>query len=175
MRIGIDIDGVCNNLVEEWIRYLNLKYSLDVKYTDIEEYYMRKYFPSLTEAEFYEPLFLDELWTQLIPTENSAKYLKKLIDDGHEVKLITATDVANMQVKVNWVLIHYPFFNKNNIWLVHDKQWINSDILLDDCIDNLLNGNYTGVCYSQPWNQEYSGLRVNSWKEFYNLIKSMNK
>ena len=175
MRIGIDIDCVCNNLVDNWIAYLNNKYDLTVKYNDITDYNIKLFYPMLTKDEIFEPLKDDNFWLELIPKSDSIIYLKKLIDDGHEIKLITATDVKSMPIKSKWVINHYPFLNKRDIYMVFDKSWINTDILLDDCIDNLKSDTYTGVCYSQPWNSKYDGLRVNNWIEFYNLINIITR
>ena len=171
MKIGIDIDCVCNNLVHEWLAYLNMKHNLNVKYEDITSYNMKQFFPMLSDEQIYEPLNIFSFWNSLQPIEDSAKYLKQLRNDGHTIKLITATDVNSMPVKCRWVSTYYPFINIKDIWMVHDKGWIDADILLDDCMDNLEKGNYLSVCFNQPWNQCYSGLRVNNWKEFYNLIK----
>ena len=170
MNIGIDIDCVCNNLVEEWLFRLNNKYNLNVKYDDITSYSISQFFPTLSQEQIYEPLNDNDMWNSLVPRQDSIKYIKQLQDDGHEIKLITATDVHFMPVKCKWILKHYPFINEKDIWMVFDKTWIKADILLDDCVANLQGSSYLGICYSQPWNTAYKGLRVNNWKEFYNII-----
>lgn len=175
MKIGIDIDCVLNDLVENWILYLNNKYNINIVYDDIFTYDMKTCLPKLSNEQIYEPLYLDEFWMSLSPREECNYYLNKLIEDGHDVKLITATVVESMPIKTEWILKHFPYLNKNDIWMVFDKNWINADILLDDYIKNLEGGSYIGVCYSQPWNKIYAGLRVNNWKEFYKLINEMRK
>lgn len=174
MKIGIDIDCVLNDLVEKWILYLNTKYDLNVTYDDITTYEMIKHFPELTIEQIYEPLYLTDFWESLVPRKDSIHYLKKLVDEGHTIKLITATVVENMQIKCDWILKYFPFINKNDIWMVFDKTWINTDILLDDNIDNLKGESYTPICYSQPWNKTFCGFRVNDWAEFYDMVNYMN-
>lgn len=173
MRIGIDIDCVCNNLVDEWLLRLNTKYNLNIKCEDITSYNIRPFFPTLTSEEIYEPLYDDNMWNSLIPIDESIKYMKQLKDDGHDIKLITATNVKSMPIKCNWILKHYPFMDEKDIWMVFDKSWISADVLLDDCMENLYGKNYLGICYAQPWNKTYTGLRVNNWKDFYNIIKNI--
>lgn len=175
MRIGIDIDCVCNNLVYEWIKRLNTTHELNIKYEDIKSYTIKKAFPMLTLEQIYKPFNDNNFWSSLLPVKDSVLYLKKLIDDGHDVKLITATDINYMLAKIDWVLKYYPYFNKNDVWMIFDKNWINADILLDDCIDNLEGGEYVAICYSQPWNENYTGLKVQNWKDFYKLVNIIDK
>lgn len=173
MRIGIDIDNVCNNLVEVWIKALNEKYSTDVKITDITSYNICNFFKGLSKLEIYSPLYDDKIFNRLSMKKDSDKYMKKLIDDGHEIKLITNTDYIIMPSKLKWVLHNYPFLKSTDIYVVCDKSWIDVSVLLDDCLDNL-NGNYVGVCYNYPWNKEYDGLKVDNWQDFYRLIHSLS-
>ena len=174
MKILIDLDCVCNNLVEEWILYLNNKYNLNVKYEDITNYDITLAFPTLTKEQIIEPLISQCLVDKYKPIKDSQKYLKRLYEDGHEIRFVTASHYECMKNKCEWMLKYYPFIKYTDIWMIHDKQWIDADVLLDDCIDNLVNGKYLGVCYSQPWNQTYNKkLTINNWKEFYNLIKQL--
>ena len=74
MKILIDIDCVCNNLVEEWILYLNNKYNLNVKYEDITNYDITLAFPTLTKKQIFEPLISQCLVDKYKPIKDSQKY-----------------------------------------------------------------------------------------------------
>lgn len=180
MKILCDLDNVLNDLTEVWIWWLNYKYNLTYTIEDLKEYDMRKTFTSLTESQIYEPLYDEIFWLRLSPQPDSKKYLKQLIDDGHEIFIATASHHKTVAIKVQWLLNYFPFVKTENIIIAHNKQMINGDILIDDWQDNIIGGNYHGILLDYPWNRDVDlshdvCIRRKSWQGIYNTINELNK
>lgn len=180
LTILIDIDDTIEYLCATWVEWLDKKYNLDVKYDDITEWNMRVFFPSLTEDQIYEPLHTDSFWGMIKPIPDAIPYVKKLIDDGHNVYLCTSTDYRNVKPKFELIIKRYfPYINWNQVIVAQNKQMINADILVDDGVHNLIGGNYFGILFTAPHNKscntDLHGLaRANNWQEVYNIITLYN-
>lgn len=176
--IAFDADGVLNNLIEKTVEKYNKIYNKNLLINDIKEYDIHKVLP-FEEAEKFCDLFLDKtIWDSLEPTKNSQWALKKLIDDGFDVYVATATHYINFPWKVKWFEEYFPFISYKNIICINNKGLLDVDILVDDCVDNLLSSTWSHrVLYNQPWNQNvhdecYLIHRVNNFNE---LIEVVNK
>lgn len=174
--ILIDIDDVLENLCETWVNWLNKRYDTDVKYNEITEWDMSKFFPNLTKGQVYAPLHNPKIWYRVKPKPGAVEYVKKLIDEGYNVYLCTTTDYRNVRPKFEGVIQkHFPYINWNQVIIASRKQMINADILIDDGVHNLENGNYTKILFTASHNVNYDAegngmYRANNWEEVYNLI-----
>jgi hypothetical protein len=66
----------------------------------------------------------------------------------------------------------FPVNGKNLFVGQKDKNSVTFDWHCDDHLETLISlTKGKAVCYNQPYNQEYKGLRVNNLKEFAELIK----
>lgn len=63
---------------------------------------------------------------------------------------------------------------------------IKLDVLIDDCVDNLVGGDYAGILFSYPWNEGYFDCpwdydyeplirKVNGWSEVPDVINNLNR
>lgn len=174
--ILIDIDDTIENLCETWVDWLNKQYGTSVKYNEITEWDMSKFFPNLTKEQVYEPLHNPKLWDYVQPKPGAVEYVKKLIDEGYNVYLCTTTDYRNVRPKFeNVIKKHFPYINWNQVIIASRKQMINADVLVDDGVHNLENGNYIKILVSASHNASYDAevngmYRVNNWEEIYKLI-----
>lgn len=109
----------------------------------------------------------------------AVEYVKKLIDEGYDVYLCTTTDYRNVRPKFeNVIQKHFPYINWNQVIIASRKQMINADVLVDDGVHNLENGNYIKILVSAPHNASYDAkgngmYRVDNWEEIYELIHSL--
>lgn len=172
--ILVDMDDTMEDLQRCWVTYLNSKYDLHVDATNITNWEMPPYFPSLTEEQVYEVLVEEELWKTVTPIEGSITCLQKLIEEGFTVRVCTASSPTSYALKMKHVMKRYfPFINtRTQCICIHDKQMIKADILLDDNPNNLIGGSYKGVLFSRRTNvnADYP-IRVNSWDEFYEYVQ----
>ena len=114
LTILIDMDDTMVDLMSAWIQRLNKQYGLSIKNSDICVWDLMQIFTTLTKEQIYAPLHDASLWDELKPIEGSAKYIKKLMDDGHEVYIVTSA--------------HYKTFQPNEIDYMLEKG-INGNIL----------------------------------------------
>lgn len=180
MVILIDADGVLENLTQEWVLYLNEKYKTSVKYEDVREWDMTLSFPGLTREQVYGAELEPELYQRLKPMKNAPEYVKKLIDEGHTVYVVTNTPYQIVKEKMENVIFKYfPYLSQKNIIITSEKQLISGDILIDDGVHNLLGGNYFKLLMSAPYNEHFDAekngmFRVNDWDDIMNVISEIS-
>lgn len=176
LTVLVDMDDTLENLCEVWIKCLNEKHGANVLIDDIKDWDMSKAFPSLERKKIYEPLYENELWERVTPLPDAVDYLKKLIDDGHKVVIVTASHQNTVALKLNNVLFKYfPFLTYHDVIITSQKQLINGDVLIDDAPHNLEGGGYKGILVSAPHNRSYNAeangfIRADNWKAIYKIV-----
>lgn len=173
------MDDVLENLCETWVSQLNKLFQLDVKMDDITEWDMSKAFPMLTKEEIYWPLGTEMLWKRVKPLPGAVHYLKKLIDDGHEVIVVTAATSKSTPLKLEEVLFKYfPFISMKNVIIATQKWLIRGDVMVDDGPHNLKDFFGESILFTQPHNRSFDNdaygiRRADNWDEVYKLIQKI--
>ena len=175
LRILVDFDEVLDNLLEKWVAYLNKKYNKDANFRDLKIWDLTGIFPTLTSEEVNRPLYDNALWESLSPRPDSVVYLKKMIDDGHDVLIVTSSVYQTIPAKMDWLFKHYPYLSWENVIISSRKQLLQADVMIDDGIHNLVGGNYLKLLYDCPNNRDYNAeengmIRVYSLKNAYEII-----
>lgn len=176
LTILVDMDDVLENLVERWVDTLNERYGTSVAYGDVTTWDIASIFPSLTKEQVFSPLYDDAFWQTLSTLPKSAENLRRLIDDGHTVRIVTASYYETLPSKMDWLFKHYPYLDWNDVIVAHDKKLICGDVLIDDAIHNLEGGKYEKILFSRPYNLGYdarsNGMnRVHGWDDIYEVIQ----
>lgn len=177
MKIGIDFDNILSNTTETYINLYNKITNSNYEMKDITDYNMSIFLP-INHKKIINDLWLNnELWDNIKPIEDSQKYIEMLSKE-HELYIITATNIENANIKYKWIRKNYPYINPKNFIVCNDKQMVNVNIMIDDCIDNLSNSTYKGVLLDYPWNQckclDNNIVRVYNWEQIYEVIKRGN-
>ena len=172
LTILVDMDDVLNNLIERWVEELNILSGTSVAYEDITDWDITLFYPTLTTEQTYSPLQSSEFWSSLSTLPGSVETLKRLMDDGHTIRIVTASHYKDLATKMEWLFKYYPFLGWNSVIVAHDKKLIQGDILIDDAPHNLVGGSYNKILFSSPHNLEYDATandmsRVNNWAEVY--------
>lgn len=173
MKIGIDFDGVMNNMLETWLNWLNTKHGTSVKLDDVTEWELEKYFPNLSKTELFDPLNTPEFWDEVTIKHEAPEVIEQLINDGHEIYVITSSYFATLPYKLTKCLFaHFPYLTKENVVITYNKSLIKVDLLLDDGEHNFKDFFGIRVIFDAPYNRDSkrADYRVYSWKEFYILI-----
>lgn len=181
LTILIDVDNVLEDLHTPWVNALNKKYGTNVKPEEITSWGIEEYFPSLSRTQVFSPLHDKAFWKKLDPMYGAKNILERLKIDGH--KLYVATSSHPDTVKYKCDFIHHNFgtvFSQNDIIIIHDKQLLNADVLIDDAPHNLVNANYTGILFSSPHNAGYNAkennlYRADNWDDVYAIINNISK
>ena len=181
MRIKVDVDGVLRSLTPTMVSLYNEKFGTCMKVEDAIDYDVNVSFPLLKKnnIDAFKFFFEDNAYIIFATTpayKNAAKALKKLIDNGHKVTIVThQTTTQNKILTLEWIDGHHiPY---DSIAFTRKKYNIHGDILIDDNIDILNNEpkETRKICIAAPYNKEYKGERYNSIEEAVNNILNDNK
>ena len=128
--------------------------------------------------DFFSPLQDADFWLSLKPKPDVEKYLKQLIDDGHEVHIVTSTHYNSVAPKTLWILEHFPFLKWEQIIIASNKQMIKGDVLIDDYQKNLEGGDYKRILFEAYHNRFFDestidAVRVKTWAEIYEEINKI--
>lgn len=181
MRILVDMDDTLEHLSDAWIKCLNEKYGFDVKREDIDNWDIASFFPELDRKQVFEPIHTDDFWMTVEPFEGAAEVLQKLIEDGHDIYVVTASHYKGLKGKLENALFRfYPFIKRKNVIVSYFKQMIDGDILIDDGVHNLIGGNYEKILMDAPYNRDFDAeangiTRVKDWKEVYDAVKTIER
>lgn len=175
--ILIDMDDTIENLLPVWLSYLNEKYGLRVRTDDVRDWNLSLAYPSLSNEQVYSPLYDDAMWRKVEPLPCSVEFMQKLIDDGHELYIVTNSNYQTLKTKMDEVLFkYYPFMDWNHVIIANHKQMIRGDVLVDDAPHNHIGGEYLKILMDAPHNRgfdekKFGMIRVHSWHEVYDTIK----
>lgn len=181
MKILIDMDDVMENLLVSWVKYLNDKYNLSVDVNSIDNWDFQGQFLSLTREQIKEALSDEELWKSVEPIDGAVETINKIISDGDEVYVVTATDYRSLKLKMENVLLKYfPCIDKHNVIIAYNKQMIKGDVLIDDGVHNLINGDYEKILFDAPHNRDFSAesfgmYRAKNWDDVYDIIQVLKR
>lgn len=181
LTVLIDMDDTIENLCEVWVEYLNELYGTNVHLNDIKEWDMTKAFPTIDSQKIYKPLYDERLWKRVTPLPGAVETIKRIIEDGHKVVIVTVSHQDTVSMKLNNVLFKYfPYLSMNNVIITSQKQLIHGDILIDDALHNLEGGQYMKLLFDAPHNRSYSVsdndmVRVHNWDEIYNIVRDISE
>lgn len=176
LTILVDMDDTVENLCETWVEFLNETHGTTVHKDDIHDWDMSKAFPTIEKQQVYDPLFNENMWKMVTPLPGAVEYLKRLIDDGHKVVIVTASHQNTVAMKLNNVLFRYfPYLTTSDVIITSQKQLVCGDVMIDDAPHNLVGGNYYGILVTAPHNRAYDAesngfIRADTWEQIYNIV-----
>ena len=179
MVILVDADGGLEDLSQKWVLYLNEKYGTTVRYEDLTEWDMTAAFPSLSREQVYEIDVAEEIYSRLEPIPGAPEAVRRLLDDGHRIYVVTTTPYQAVKAKLERAIFrYYPFLSWKNIIITADKHLIRGDVLIDDGVHNLLGGDFRKILVTAPYNAEFDAeangmIRVGSWEEIYRAVSAI--
>lgn len=104
--------------------------------------------------------------------------LEAMVSMGHQVFLISQPDVDNPtghSDKLWWVRKHLGAQWATRLVLTHDKTLWRGDILIDDkpVVSGLLKPSWQHIYFTQRYNADLSGPRIDSWSEWNQRFTNM--
>lgn len=181
MRILVDMDDVLEQLVQGWTAYMHDRYGTTTTAEDVHDWDMTKAFPGLSREQVYGAVDDDTLWDYVKPMPGAPEALKKLMDDGHEVYIVTATDYRTLCAKMDKVLFRYfPFLEWQQVIITRNKHLIKGDILIDDGPHNMQGGDYRKILYSANHNLDFdedsvNAIRCADWNEVLSAVERIRQ
>ena len=179
MRILVAMDDTIDQLLDAWVSRANEKFGRDISLDEITGWNVAAPYTGLTREDIYGVTYEPGFWSGVKPMPGAAEALKHFMDEGHEVYIVTATEIEHVEEKMKGLLFRYfPFLSWNQVIITGRKQLIRGDVLIDDGIHNLEGGNYRKILFTAPHNRFYDAeangmTRVNTWEEVVEIIDRM--
>lgn len=181
LTILIDMDDVLENLSSAWVNMLNKRYGTRVKREDLTDWDMSQFFPELTPDQVYGVLQDEELWETVEPLPGAVDGVRWLIEQGHDVYVVTSSYYKTIRPKVDLVLKKYfPFIKDDKLIIASTKQMIKGDVLIDDGVHNLICGTYEKILMDAPYNrsfpaEDYGMYRACGWPDILRFVRTIYK
>ena len=180
MTILDDMDDTIEQLLKAWVDRANEKLHRNVALDDITGWNVAAPYPGISRGEIYGVTYEPGFWSGVEPMPGAAEALKHFMDEGHEIFIVTATEIEHVEEKMKGLLFRYfPFLSWSQVIITCRKQMIRGDVLIDDGIHNLEGGDYQKILFTAPHNRYYDAerngmIRVNTWQEAVDIIDHMN-
>ena len=178
LTVLCDLDDVLFPLVPLWITEINKKYGTLVSPSGITDWDIVDFFPSLTRKQIFQPLNKASFWEKRLPTEDGLWFVDNVLDDGHELIVVTSAHYTDIEHSIRRLLQCYDRLSYSDIVITAKKQRVIGDVLIDDAIHNLIDGSYYPILKSMPHNtkcneDEYGIRRVRNLYQAYNIVKNL--
>ena len=184
MVIALDVDNVCVDttacVLAQHYADTGEKLTLD----DIKGYYIENYVGDDYKDDFHLIFFKKEMWKRVQVLPHCVEVVKRLHDKGNEIWFVTSTEPQNVAKKARFLQRTFPFLDiRKRLITTHSKQMIKCDLLIDDCIDNVLNADYVSILMDYPWNStaifddasDDKIYRVFNWTQVEPMIEYIQK
>ena len=181
LTILVDMDDTIEQLVEAWIRCTNERYGYHSTVEDVKSWNMTEAFPGLTKRQVYDIPDEPGFWGKVKPMPGAVEGVRKLIEDGHQVYIVTATQYESLAEKMSDLLFKYfPYIEWDHVIITKRKQMIRGDVLIDDGPHNLEGGEYEKILVDAPHNRSYDAeangmICVHNWDEILKAVDEIAK
>lgn len=182
MKIGIDVDNtVCNTamaVLEQHYADTGERLTLD----DITSYYIENHVSEDYKDDFHLIFLNKEMWKRVKVIPNCVDVIRRFHEQGNEIFFVTSTESANVAKKHSFLQRTFPFLNiRKRLITTPCKQMIDLDVLIDDCIDNVIFAPYYSIILDYPWNHNFDDTaddktyRVFDWTQVEAMIEYIQK
>ena len=184
MIIGIDCDNVVCNTTESVLAQHYADTGEKLTLDNIKSYYIENYVSDDYKDDFHLIFYKKEMWKRVKVIPHCVEVIKRLHDRGEEIYFVTSTEPQNITKKARFLQRTFPFLDiRKRLITTHCKQMIGVDILIDDCINNVVGANYMSILMDYPWNStaifdeaEYDNIyRVFDWLQVEPMIEYIEK
>ena len=198
MRILLDMDEVICAWVDRLLAWYNEDKGTHIKREDVKDWALTDTLGPGSEDFIRSVMRYQRMYDDLDEIPGAVDGIEKLLDDGHDVLIVTAVPKCAPVVfagKLEWIRrnmrrkimnhafdksirIGDPFFDLKNFIACGRKEVIVGDLLVDDGVHNLEPFRLTGrrtVVFDAPWNRTYTKAdkRVYGWGDLLAYIDSI--
>lgn len=176
----VDCDNVICNLQEAVVDIFNKRYGTSYFLKDFGKYNISECLPKEEAINMVKIYNEHGIYDAVKPMSGAQSYLQKLIRAGHEIYIVTDADPSIYEEKVNWIKFHFSYIDDAHIICMKHKWLFKCDIMIEDKLDNLLNGHhYERICFDHPWNKAnddvYDIYRANNWDDVFDSVKKIER
>jgi 5'(3')-deoxyribonucleotidase len=129
------MDEITVDLMTEWLRIYNLEWKDNLARDAVKDWDFHKFVKPECGKKVYEILKRPGLFDHLQPHEGAVEAITDLVNHGHDVRFATAPPSSDAaRGKIEWVKRTFAHlrFGIDHVLQLHDKAWLNADILIDD-------------------------------------------
>ena len=179
MIILVDMDDTIEQLLSALVKRANERFHRSAAVDDISDWSIVCAYPEIEKRQILNLMYEPGFWDTVEPVPGAADALRYLMDKGHQVYIVTATEFDHIPEKMERVLFRYfPFLSLDQVIITGRKQMIRGDVLIDDGIHNLEGGEYRKILFTAPYNKDYDAeangmILVHGWKEIIEVIDRM--
>lgn len=155
--VVVDVDEVLNNLMTETIYHLKESFAIgddELSLDDFTEYEVKKCVTPDVSSKM-EELWADKsFWDNLIPAAGAVEAMRKLIQSGIEVFIMTACTPDIVEGRSKWFEKYFPFIKQENIIYGYPKWLVQCDFMVEDKFTTLMRTPVWThrVLIDKPWN-----------------------
>ncbi len=172
-KVILDCDDVLYECNKEAVKKLNKEIGSSYSIYDITSWGLLGNDLDIRLKYFNDPEFIKEM-----PLMEGAKDFVKKLSKKAEIIIMTNIPLYCASERAESIIKNFPEIKKENIIIGGRKDMIKADLMLDDCIDNLMETNVDfPVLMQQPWNYKGNAgiMSVNDYGQFLELIDTIKR
>ena len=180
MVIACDVDNVICNLQETVVNLFNKRHNTHYTLNNFTEYDVMNILPTAEAVEMKDMYGETGLYNLVKPLPGAQDSLQKLMNEGHQIYLVTDAIPKTYGEKVEFVHRYFPFIDDSHIVAMKHKHLFRCDVLIEDNLANLLaKPYYHRICFNYPWNESkkdyvYDIHRCYNWDDVVAAINKIN-
>lgn len=160
-----DVDGVCADLMVEWLRLYNLGYNDDLTLEEITDWSIHKFTVPECGVKMYEYIIRPDIYNNVYPIPGAQEGVARLKEKYRVVFVTSGLQPAKIEWLSKWGFIESNWRFSKDFVIASDKSLIKGDFLIDDAAHNCEHFPGLSICFDSPWNHHYKGYRARNWDE----------
>jgi|SRR3989344_5505605 len=182
INTGTDLDGTTRDNASRLIKVYK-KHHPNHEVAPIslwDNYNVSQYFPIGQEIyKFWFEDHAEEIYSSIEFYPGAREFISELNRITNLFYVTTQPNELTKQLTLDWIV--KLGLDKEKALFLEDKSLFDGEFLLDDYTKNLENLAKKGetrtnvakpICFNRPWNQDWKGKRVYSYKEFLDLARN---
>lgn len=181
MVLCVDVDNVICNLQEVIVNTFNKRYGSNYTLNDFTEYDIMNVLPTQDGIVMRDMYGETGLYDKVKPLPGAQETLKKLMNSGHQIYLVTDAVPKTYGEKVAFIKRFFPFIDDAHIVCMRHKWMFKCDVMIEDNLSNLIaKPYYHRILINWPWNQSnkdyvYDIDRCYNWDDVLAAINKINE
>lgn len=179
MKLGVDIDGVLADIIDEVLRRANREFNLSLGRADVSHFHLSEILEQHgVKTNWLYKTFKDEwFWASALPISPNIDTLRKWYKEGHWIHLITSRSPEVSMPTVAWL-------RRNNVPFHHlefssalrkheHMQKANLEVLFDDLfyeVNKVASFGFVGYVVRAPYNVLFESRVTNPSVRFIDTL-----